>query len=349
MSTVIAFEVPSKSSVHKAGRVLRDSNAGLEELSNAMDVLSVWRSFHSYPINTFQAYLRSKIKKDAYQKAIIAQRLKRMPSIVSKLKRLKGMGLETMQDIGGIRVILKNIDDVYSLHNALLKARFAHKALLPPDDYIKNPKRDGYRSLHQVFKYASTRHPELNVLHVELQIRTQLQHSWATAVETLGIIEQSSFKTGEGDEAFKRFFKLASALFSLDEGTPVLAEYANTSREEIISEIRKLEEELQITTKLKSIVLSAQRIEKTKNKFNEYYLLELDTKKGTISTVAVPRDQLTFAESLYKAREKDTLSNSAISIVLISVGSVAEIRKAYPNYFLDTNDFISNLHRMMNE
>lgn len=349
MTTVTTFDVPSKSSVHRAGRVLRDNNAGLEELSNAMDILSSWRSLHSYPINTFQAYLRNKIKKDEYQKVIIAQRLKRMPSIVSKLQRLKGMGLETMQDIGGIRVILKNIEEVYKLHSSLLKARFAHKALLPPDDYIKNPKRDGYRSLHQIFKYASHRHPELNVLHVELQIRTQLQHSWATAVETLGIIEQSSFKTGEGDEAFKQFFKLASALFSIDEHTPVLAEYADTSREAIVRELKKLEEELQITTKLKSIVLSAQRIERATNKFNEYYLLELDTQKGTISTMAVPRDQLTFAESLYKAREKDTRSNSAISIVLISVGSVAEIRKAYPNYFLDTNDFVRNLHRMLNE
>ena len=100
------------------------------------------------------------------------------------------------------------------------KARFDHEPILPPVDYIEKPKDDGYRSLHQVFKYKSTIAPELNGLFIELQIRTKLQHSWATAVETLGLVEKSSFKTGEGAEEFKRFFKLASVLFAHHESQP---------------------------------------------------------------------------------------------------------------------------------
>lgn len=328
---------------------MRDNNASFEDVSNAIEILSAWRSLHSYPINTFQSYLRNKIKKDGYVRALIAQRLKRMPSIGSKLERFKGMGLETMQDIGGIRVILDKVEDVYNLHDSILKSRFEHKAILPPKDYIQEPKPDGYRSLHQVFRYSNRSHPELNVLFVELQIRTRLQHSWATAVETLGIIEKSSFKSGEGKEPFKRFFKLSSALFSMDERQPILAEYKDKTKEELVLELKDLEEKLQISSKLKSIVLTAKKIENTTKNFNGYYLLELDTQKGNTSTVAVPRDQFTFAESLYKSREKDTRTNSNISIVLISVGSVAEIRKAYPNYFLDTNEFVKNLHRLMTE
>ena len=216
MNDISPIEVPSKSSVHKAGSILRKENATSEELEQALTTLSRWRALHSYPINTFQAYLRLKVKKSDYDDPIIAQRLKRLPSIIQKLKRYPRMGLETMQDIGGLRVILKDVSMVYNLYSSLSKAHFKHIPLLPPNDYIKNPKPDGYRSLHQVYKYVNNNHPELNVLHIEIQIRTSLQHAWATAVETLGIVEKSSFKTGEGDEKFKRFFKLSSALFSME-------------------------------------------------------------------------------------------------------------------------------------
>ncbi len=47
----------------------------------------------------------------------------------------------------------------------------------------------GYRSLHQVFSINSRTHPKLNSLRVELQIRTKLQHSWATAVRLLELLK----------------------------------------------------------------------------------------------------------------------------------------------------------------
>lgn len=79
---------------------------------------------------------------------------------------------------------------------------------------IQKPKNDGYRCLHQVFKYYSENNAEINGLQVEIQIRTNLQHAWATAVETLGLLEKTSFKTGEWTPEYSQFFKLASALFS---------------------------------------------------------------------------------------------------------------------------------------
>lgn len=338
--------VPTKKDVRKASQVIRSANPDPIELMDAIELLSWWRSLHSYPINTFQAYLRSKVKQ-AHPSAIVAQRLKRMPSIITKLQRFPTMQLDRMQDIGGLRVILEKISDVYSLYKSILESkRFEHQPELPPKDYIKVPKPDGYRSLHQVFKYTNKKHPELNGLRIELQLRTKLQHSWATAVETLGIVEKSSFKTGEGSDHFKCFFKLSSALFSMDEGQPVLEEYRDMHRTDLVKKLTSLEEELQIYTKLKGLALSAKHIESTSKNTDGYHLMELDLGKGQISLIPFSKFQLDSAESLYKAREQATKNNPNISVVLISAGNVKEIKKAYPNYFLDTNSFIKNLKRI---
>lgn len=348
MSEPAMIDVPSKSAVHKAGSILRKQDVSQENWEKALGVLSRWRGLHAYPINTFQAYLRNKVKQFGNPRPIIAQRLKRLPSIIQKLIRYPHMGLETMQDIGGIRVILKDVLEVYKLYTLLSNARFNHIPVLPPNDYIKTPKSDGYRSLHQVYKYVNNSHPELNALHIEIQIRTRLQHAWATAVETLGIIEKSSFKTGEGEEKFKRFFKLSSALFSIDEKQPVLAEYSSVEHEQIKAELIELEDELQITSKLQGLALSAKQIETNRANLSGYHLMFLDTSKNKISILNFSHKQLELAEHIYLDQEQKTRNNPDISIVLIAANSIKEIKKAYPNYFLDTNDFIKNLTRMMN-
>ena len=340
--------VPSKKQVQKAGKLLAEDTATSEEFAQAMATLSDWRALHNYPINTFQATLRGKVKKLGFKSPIIAQRLKRTPSIVRKLQRFPNMNLARMQDIGGIRIVLANVAEVYRLHTNILNSKrpFEHEPLLPPKDYIKEPKSDGYRSLHQVFKYKSTTYPELDGLQIELQIRTKLQHAWATAVETLGIIEKSSFKTGEGSEEFKRFFMLASALFSYNERQPILPALADIPIKEIAKELRALEAKLQIFAKLQGLIVTAKHIETSSTKSDEYHLMELDTSKESpaISLIPFTKSQLEMAESIYKMREIETQDKPYIELVLISAGNLKEIKKAYPNYFLDTQDFIKNLN-----
>lgn len=69
-----------------------------EERDFALTVLNNWRSSHDYPMNTFQANIRGKIKKFRYS-ALVVERLKRTPSIIKKLERYRSMSLTTMQDI----------------------------------------------------------------------------------------------------------------------------------------------------------------------------------------------------------------------------------------------------------
>ena len=99
----------SRSQVSKAGEYLTRNAVPGEDLDSferwlgAYEVLANWRACHGYPINTFQATLRTRLKK-IDPEALVAQRLKRTPSILSKLTRFKGMSLARMQDIGGLRI-----------------------------------------------------------------------------------------------------------------------------------------------------------------------------------------------------------------------------------------------------
>ena len=63
---------------------------------------------------------------------------------------------------------------------------------------------------------------------MEVQIRTQLQHYWATAVEAAGEIYGTEYKSpevrrqavGPEDQERIQFFQIVSSLFALEEGAP---------------------------------------------------------------------------------------------------------------------------------
>ena len=220
MSLVEVFTVPAKKLVRKAGSVLAGRSDVMTE-DQAMDVLSKWRALHAYPINTLQAYLRGVLKRNKFAGAIVALRLKRTPSILEKLKRFENMSLDRMQDIGGLRVIVDNIADIYRLHQLMLNStRFKHQLDLPPHDYIKSPKNDGYRSLHQVIRYQNESHEELNGLRLEIQIRTNAMNFWATAEHSL----RYKYSGNIPQDLQDRLKNCAEAAFHLDQEMATIRE-----------------------------------------------------------------------------------------------------------------------------
>ncbi len=342
MMTTEIFTVPPKKAVRRAGQILRSENHTEIDLNQALQVLSDWRALFYRPINTFQALIRKKIKDHGIKSAVVAQRLKRTPSIVAKLKRFPDMQLDRMQDIGGVRAVLGSVDEVRSVHAAIVKARHKHSPVLPPKDYIAEPKADGYRGIHQVFKYGTTQYEELQGMLVEVQLRTKLQHYWATAVETLGVIEKSSFKTGIGDEKFKHFFRLSSALFSLHEKQPVVASLCEKTPEEIVAEFEELEKSLGVFDKLSAFTSVIKAVSGVENKKSDgYYLVILDTDKKTITSIPFASDQLKLAEQTYMLFEQQVVPTT--DIVLAAAGDMKDLRTAYPNYFVDTKAFVSSL------
>ena len=89
------------------------------------------------------------------------------------------------------------------------------------DPYIDDPKKSGYRSHHMIFNYCGRAERKIyDGKRVEIQIRTQLQHSWATAVEAVGLFIGEYLKGSQGSEDWLRLFLLMSAEFALLENCP---------------------------------------------------------------------------------------------------------------------------------
>ncbi|WP_428851165.1 divalent metal cation transporter [Imbroritus primus] len=99
--------------------------------------------------------------------------------------------------------------------------------LVNKKDYIAVPKTSGYRGIHLVYKYQSDRTSTYNNHQIEVQLRSRLQHSWATAVETVGTLLSQSLKASEGEAKWLEFFQWTSSAFACVEGTPMVANTLN--------------------------------------------------------------------------------------------------------------------------
>ena len=143
----------SRNQIIKAGKIIKKDNILPQEINTATDIIDNWRAAHAFPMHVIYMHLRrmaTSVNKDI----IVAERLKRLDSIINKLKREKTMSLWAMQDLGGCRFIVPTVDDVYYYVNKYENSRKRHE-LVSSYDYIKQPKASGYRSLHCVYKYHS--------------------------------------------------------------------------------------------------------------------------------------------------------------------------------------------------
>lgn len=331
----------SKRELYDVGEILRNENSPSERVVEATDLLGKWRAMHAYPINTFQANIRAQLKKNSIN-AIVAQRLKRMPSILHKLSRFQNMRLDRMQDIGGLRIIVTSINDVYKVKKILDIARWKHKKH-HEKDYIASPADSGYRSVHLIYKYHNIQAPEeYEGLQIEIQIRTKIQHAWATAVETIGTFINHSLKSSQGPGEWLDFLKLASAVLAVEEKTNIPVCYKNVSQIQLVKQLYEKAKQLRAFELLTSFH-TALSVSTQKEFKKKYILLIIDPEKKEMKAVLFNLNQLTQATNEYlKSEQNKTRSQD---IVLVSTQSLAELRKAYPNYFIDASEFIKLLRR----
>ena len=85
---------------------------------------------------------------------------------------------ENLNDVAGVRVICSFVDDIYMLADCLLQQDDVK--LIERKDYIKNPKPNGYRSLHIVVDVPVYMSQGKLFIPVEIQIRTVAMDFWAT-------------------------------------------------------------------------------------------------------------------------------------------------------------------------
>lgn len=110
----------------------------------------------------------------------------RVKTPISILNKLHGRGLElsvasaqkNLTDIAGVRVICSYIDDIYLISNMLLSQNDIE--LIRTSDYIKSPKPNGYRGLHHIVTVPVFLSTKVEIVNVEIQIRTIAMNFWAS-------------------------------------------------------------------------------------------------------------------------------------------------------------------------
>ncbi len=344
----------SKSQINRAGGILARAEHTEQQVAEAMEILNNWRAAHGYPMHVFKIRLKEKaLEVDPH--ALTVQRLKRVPAIIKKIQRQYDgrpatMNLSQMQDIGGCRAVLANVGLARQLcEQHYLKGDLKHKRT-GMKDYIANPKNDGYRSIHLIYRYASDKKgkSEYNGLLVEIQIRSKLQHLWATAIETVDFFTRQAIKSNEGQKEWMEFFRLASSAFAMMENCPPVPG-TPTDEKELYLEIKKTEASLNVMKVMRgwteAVKVFEQKAKQTPRL--QYFLLELDIAGEKLLITQYTKENEEKAIMDYAASEKKNRGKREYDVVLVGADTSADLKKAYPNYFVDSQEFLAILKKIV--
>jgi putative GTP pyrophosphokinase len=327
----------SKSKIDKIGNLLKKDL--VTEEKELQDLLS-WRNSFSGLLDYYFKKLRDGPHADQYLS--MAKRLKRIESIRIKLQRYKTMRLSTLQDIAGVRIVLKDKKSLSSVFASIRGAKTKH-TLKRVDDYDARPKQDGYRGVHLVYESYDKM--------IEIQLRTELEHIWATAVEVYGALQLTSFKTGEGDDSWKEFFQYLSSYFAILEENRPLEAHEKLSNQQIKIRLRRVAKKNKVIERLNAASSGIDIIvnKRSRGRSGKYALLELDLLKGVSRIDIFSKKEVPIAIKEYTERELAMTPEDGKNLVFVNIENLESIQKAYPNYFLDTKKLLQILGQLMLE
>ncbi len=337
-------------SIRSIGEKLKDGISLSEEEKIEFDD---FREKHNIIIDLFNKELKEFIDNrvnELNKKSIeyqIVFRNKRVETIIEKLRRPNRSKLERIQDIAGSRIILENIEELRFFINIFNKISGTHNFTKKNKkfDYVTNPKKDGYRSVHYVFSYNKKENyfkkdeEKAYYLYnkkIELQVRTKIQHIWATALETYDIIYKSSMKTGTHNKLKTwegLFFKRCSLLF---EGIEL--EDKNKVKKNI-SKIFKLKQYKKIFGNIKKIknIKKITLPEHIKPEEKLILITYIKEKRATFFTT----EDTEGINTVYRTLEANNKGDYIV--LLLTVKDIRKLKEIYPNYFFDIGTFIEIL------
>jgi len=345
--------------INRAGEKLISHNLDPEgeEFADCVKVLSYWRSAHEEPLRiAFDELQKTVVAQDS--SAIFAKRLKRSVSIYMKLIRFDKMKLKNIQDIGGCRAIVANEKQLRKVVRDLKKlpevknipGRYRTK------DYIKRPKSDGYRSYHIVGKFLDL---DGNSKSIEIQLRTRIQHYWATAVEIVDLFTGQALKSSLGEERWREFFseisqqmaliERISSFSQLDEKEKFKRYLSLLEKDESLLEqcfrIQGMSDSISVMEKFTAFAESLKAVDDrlTESIDAGFVLLKIDTINGQVSSKIFSNDDGAVASNEYTVMETEASSESGVVVALVSSSAVGGIKEAYPNYFADSSEFLEIL------
>lgn len=313
------------------------------EIIEIFRIANNWRESHAYPMRSLRHEMIAKMR-GLEMEGITAARLKRMRSIRKKLRAISAK-LNQIQDLGGCRAILPSIGEARRLIDEIKNN--SHHTLHNESDYINSPKIGGYRSHHLIFKFRGVSREEIySGRRIEIQIRTRLQHSWATAVEAVGLFRREDMKAGQGNADWLRLFDLMSAELALAENCP--ESESASPRSERVREIRELDRSLHAVKTLRKLRDAVRYTEKPRFSRDrpEYYRIEYN---NTTDIVEVTEHFLPIPalSELNKAEEYDNIhDDNRINTVFVEADKIEDLKEAYPNYFGDVELFNVNLQNI---
>lgn len=334
--------------VKRAGEALKGDLVWSEDRRD--DLLAIfkiahnWIDSHGYPMFRLKFEAHSKVRKCGGDSLVFA-RLKRMRSVRRKLATIASK-LDQIQDLGGCRIIAPSI----ARANELIACyRDTPKHVLHNEkDYITQPKAGGYRSHHLNYKFRGENGSEaLNGRRIEVQIRTRLQHTWATAVEAVGTFRQENMKAGRGNLDWLRLFELMAAEIALVERCPEPP--GVPSRGERVKEIRELDAKLGAISMLESM---RQAVKFTGpyaqgSEMPKFYRIAFNrrTREVLVRPHSSPIQGLFEQHGIEQSAEIE--GNSDINTVFVSADSIEALKEGYPNYFGDVQLFNKTLREIV--
>ncbi len=167
IAEVVASDVGVRENAKEFIALSQVYGAAIKEITTKLEILD--EEFH--------------IKYDHNPIHHIESRLKSAQSIYAKIKK-KNLPLEIetvknrIYDVAGVRVICNYVEDIYRVAELLIKQ--SDVTLIRVKDYVKNPKPNGYRSLHIVVKVPIFLAESVEYTPVEIQIRTIAMDFWAS-------------------------------------------------------------------------------------------------------------------------------------------------------------------------
>ena len=172
-----------------------------------------------------------------------------------------------------------------------------------------------------------------------MQIRSPVQHMWATAVETAGTFTHQALKSSQGQEDSLRFFALMGGWFAVKERTNPIPDTPKNETQ-LKQELREYAKRIDVVNHLQLFGAALQAPVLTGITDAHYFLLQLDSNEKRIRVRGYKLKELEQASNDYLAVERDIGERAGNDAVLVSVESLSALRRAYPNYFLDLKKFI---------
>ncbi len=323
---------PSKSKIDKAGLALAKAKYKDElDYIDLEDAFDEYRKAHLQPLSETTLELQQLLTNYGAP-YYIAQRLKRKPQIVRKLKRLS-VRLTQLQDIGGCRIIVHRNSDVDKLFKYLVDSVGAQNVFTidrTTDCRDKGRDDTGYRALHVILKRSG--------VFLELQIRSRIQHYWAESIERTSVIYGYHLKESEGSAQVIQYFKtLSDVFFEIEAGreASVAQRLRIDSLRSVCEEIIRESDRHKVFDSFvnEDIILTLTEKETRNPAGLNNWILVFDWNAGAFVSWDIVSRNPSDAVETYIEYERMFPVESGYEVVLVGSSEVATVRQTHSHYF----------------